>query len=250
MTERNVTQIFGNISVASSVFVSVSGDIYVDNGGYYGQINRWSPNTTAFETAKYVSSYCAGLFLDINNDVYCSLVYMNQVVKGSITTDPYDVSTIAGIGCSSSTPKGLSQPRGIFVDTNLDLYVADYGNNRIQLFKPGFINGTTVAGRGMSGSIILNNPGDVVLDGNGYMFISDAGNHRIIGSYQNQFWCVVGCSAGNGGSSQQLNVVLGIKFDSYGNIFAIDAGNNQLQKFLLSSNSCGESSSNKRSIFM
>ena len=35
---------------------------------------------------------------------------------------------------------------GIFVDINLDLYVADYYNHRIQLFRLGELNGITVAG--------------------------------------------------------------------------------------------------------
>ena len=41
-------------------------------------------------------------------------------------------------------------PRGIFVDTNLDLYVADRYNHRVQLFRSGQLDAVTVAGRYIS----------------------------------------------------------------------------------------------------
>ena len=48
---------------------------------------------------------------------------------------------IAGIGVESSTSMGLSWPADIFLDANNSLlYVADYGNNRIQVFH---LNGTS-----------------------------------------------------------------------------------------------------------
>ena len=40
----------------------------------------------------------------------------------------------------------MSHPVGIFVTIDLDLYVADYSNNRVQLFRSGERNGTAVAG--------------------------------------------------------------------------------------------------------
>jgi hypothetical protein len=61
-----------------------------------------------------------------------------------------DNSTVTTIAASTSTfgdaENLLWLPTGIFVDVNSDLYVADYGNHRIQLFKFGQLNGSTVAG--------------------------------------------------------------------------------------------------------
>jgi hypothetical protein len=40
----------------------------------------------------------------------------------------------------------LKEPKGIFVDIQFRLYVADFTNNRIQCFQPGQVNAKTVAG--------------------------------------------------------------------------------------------------------
>jgi glucose/arabinose dehydrogenase len=73
----------------------------------------------------------------------------------------------------------LNSPYGIFVDVNFDLYIADNKNNRIQLFKSGHLNGTTVAGDNTISSELWE-PSDIVLDADGYLFIADSGNNRII----------------------------------------------------------------------
>jgi hypothetical protein len=111
--------------------------------------------------------------------------------------------------------------------------VADCGNNRIQLFRPGELNGTTE-------NITLNCPSDVKLDIDGYLFIVDRGNSRIIGSGPGGFRCIVGCSGSAGTASNELLVSRYFAFDSYGNIFVTDMYNNRIQKFLLEQNSCSK----------
>jgi hypothetical protein len=122
---------------------------------------------------------------------------------------------------------------------NLTLYVADSGNDRIQQFMLGQSNGTTVAGGGTSGNISLNNPTGVVLDGDGYLFITDSNNGRIVGESSNGFRCLIGCSGSSGSTPSILSSPHMMNFDTYGNIFVVDAGNSRIQKFLLSTNSCG-----------
>jgi hypothetical protein len=54
------------------------------------------------------------------------------------------------------------------------LYVADCFNSWVQKFRSGERNGITVAGNGASGTVILNKPIAVILDGSGYLYIADA----------------------------------------------------------------------------
>ena len=128
----------------------------------------------------------------------------------------------------------------IFVDISFNLYVADCLNNRIQLFRPGQLNGTTIAGDGASQSITLSYPADIVLDADGYLFIVDFGNNRIVRLGPNGFQCIVGCTNTGGSAADQLNGPYSLSFDSYGNLFVTDFYNNRIQKFLLATNSCGE----------
>jgi DNA-binding beta-propeller fold protein YncE len=131
----------------------------------------------------------------------------------------------------------LYNPQGIFVDSNLNLYVADFSNNRIQFFLAGQLSGTTIAGNGVS--ISLYGPSGITLDADGYLFTVDCSNSRVVGSGPNGFRCLVGCS-GYGSASDQLWNPQGLSFDSYGNMFVTDGSNYRIQKFFLATNSCGK----------
>ena len=77
---------------------------------------------------------------------------------------------------------------------NFDLYIADYLNHRVQLWRSGESNGITVAGNGSPNPTIdLDHPTAVVLDAGKYLFIVDSANDRIVGSGLNGFRCLVGC---------------------------------------------------------
>ncbi|UJR18466.1 hypothetical protein I4U23_005372, partial [Adineta vaga] len=77
------------------------------------------------------------------------------VVKRWLNDVELTPTTVAGNGTPGSAPNQLQEPYGIFVDDNIDLYVADYLNNRIQKFEVGNPAGITKAGNGSSPFTIL-----------------------------------------------------------------------------------------------
>jgi NHL repeat len=232
--------ISGNLSTPYSIFVTINGDIYVDNGNLTGRVDKWSLNTNISIVAMYVGQKCFSLFVDINDILYCSMRDLHQVVAKSLNSVSDVLTTIvAGVGCSGSTSNMLSSPYGIFVDINFDLYVADCGNNRIQLFPSDQLNGITVVGNGATETITLSCPTGVVLDADNYLFIVDSNNHRIVGSGPNGFRCLVGCY-GSGLRSNTLLNPQSMAFDSYGNIFVTDSNNHRIQKFILFNNTLGK----------
>ncbi len=166
----------------------------------------------------------------------------DQVVKRSLN-DP-DITSIivaAGTGYPGSAFNGLNLPLGIFVDLNFDLYVADCGNHRVQLFQSGESNGITVVGYGLPNSTIdINCPAEIVLDAEKNLFIVDENNHRIVGSSLNGFRCLVGCY-GESSQSNRLSSPNSFSFDRSGNMFVVDWENHRIQKFEYSKKSCGKS---------
>ena len=146
---------------------------------------------------------------------------------------------VAGNGTLENHSRLLNYPAGIFFDDHFNLCVADSPNNRIQRFTFGSLTGTTVAGTGLMGSLSLSAPYGVTLDGDGYIFVADAGKSRIIGSGPRGFRSIIGCE-GSGSAAHQLNTPLSISFDSVGNLYVTDWLNCRIQKFLLTTNSCGE----------
>ncbi|CAF1484507.1 unnamed protein product, partial [Adineta steineri] len=224
--------ISGNFTQPSSLFVTSNGDIYIDDGFKSGRVQKWSAETNNFVTVMNVNSSCWGLFVDINDTLYCSMPNRNQVVKRSLNDSVMNSNRVAaGTGSEGSASNQLEGPRGIFVDVNLDLYVADCDNDRVQLFQSGKSNGITVAGStSINPTITLDCPSGIILDAEKYLFIVDQGNSRVVSSGVNGFRCLVGCY-GFGSESNQLLDPSSFSFDYSGNIFVTDQSNHRIQKF-------------------
>ena len=234
-TVNLTTTIYVNSSTPQSLFVTITGDIFI---GTTSGVVMWSLNATVAVPVMSFCGICWGLFIDITNTLYCSAPSVNQVVAKALNSNSNTMTTF-GTGICGNASNMFCVPYGIFVNVNFDLYVADCGNNRVQLFKSGQSNATTIAGSGASGTIILGCPTGVVLDGDDHLFIVDHNNNRIVGSDASGFRCVVGCSGG-GSAANQLLFPYTLNFDSYGNMFVTDSFNSRIQKFVLSSNSCGK----------
>ncbi len=234
---RNIS---AGLNTPHAIFVTSNGDIYVDNGQFNGQVDMWTLNATNSVNVMSVTSECKSLFIDINNTLYCVNDNQHKVVKKSLNTGSTTVTLAAGSGTQGSGAYMLYLPNGMVVDFNLNLYVADYGNNRIQFFRTGQLNGSTIVGSGSSGTIALYHPTDVVLDFDGYLFITDSDNNRIVGSGPSGYYCIVGCTGSTGTALNQLNHPQALSFDNYGNLFVVDFYNNRIQKFVLATNSCGK----------
>jgi hypothetical protein len=168
-----------------------------------------------------VSKACFSLFIDRSNALYCSLSEEHIVLKyplhSSIGTSPI---MVAGNGTSGSLSMLLNRPYDIFVDDALTLYVADRYNNRIQRFT------------GSSSSIgcSLSDPASIILDADGYVFISDRGYHRTVTSGPRGFSCIAGCLRVSGNQPYEFDAPWSIAFDSAGNLLMSEFTNGRIQK--------------------
>ena len=197
----------------------------------------WPRGGTSGQLVMAVNTTCRGLFIDANNTLYCSSS-THEVVTMPLNSHGSVPVRVAGNGISGTASNQLNNPYGIFVDLCFNLYIADYGGNRVQRVSSGQTNATTMAGLGVSGTFDLITPTDVVLDGNGYLFIVDHGKNRIVGSGPSGFRCVAGCTTA-GNAPDQLNGPQGMSFDNHGNIWVADSDNHRIQKFTLSSTCTG-----------
>ena len=231
-----IRNISGSFITPNGLFVTLAGDVYIDNGNNH-QIYQWSDSGPMNITNMYINNSCYGVFMDINNALYCSMQHSHMVIKISFNDSSTNSTIVAGTGYMNSTADALAYPQGIFVDINLNLYVADCGNNRIQRFTCGQRSATTVAQSGIGGIPNLVCPTAIVLDADNYLYIVDNNNHRIIRSANNVLQCILGCF-GNGSQPNQLTYPTSLSFDSFSNLFVVDKDNNRIQKFLFQSNSC------------
>jgi trimeric autotransporter adhesin len=164
------------------------------------------------------------------------------------------ISTVAGGGSDGlgdggpATSAQLQSPLGVEVDGTGNLYIADYGNQRVRKVSPeGTI--TTIAGNGLIGysgdggpatSAQFCFPSSVAVDGAANLYIADSGNGRvrkisaagIITTIAGDGKC--GNSSGYSGdgglaTGAQLYWPTGIAVDSAGRAFVADTNNNAVR---------------------
>lgn len=236
--------------ISYTLFVTLNGDIFFGMGEGRCLVARWKAKTNTFDIVINMhASPCNGLFVDTNETLYCSMTRLHQVVKRWLNDrDTTSMTVAAGTGDPGSALNELDEPAGIFVDMNFDLYVADLGNNRVQLFSSGQSNGITVAGKlSPIQTIDLFHPTEIILDAEKYLFILDMGNSRIVGSSSNGFRCLVGCY-GMGEQSNQLDQPISFHFDRFGNLLVVNGKNNRIQRFDYLNNSCSSGNLKRKSI--
>jgi hypothetical protein len=166
----------------------------------------------------------------------------------------FQISTVAGNGDGGyggdGGPAGearLSSPRGVAVDGAGNLYIADYGNNRIRRVDRATGAISTVAGNGSGGydgdggsavTAALNSPSAVALDSQGNLFVADTGNSRIrrIDHASGVISTVAGSGLaqydGDGGPAVAASLCSpqGVALDGQGNIYISDTCNSRVRR--------------------
>ncbi|WP_208022776.1 T9SS type A sorting domain-containing protein [Flavobacterium jejuense] len=156
------------------------------------------------------------------------------------------VSTFAGTGIAGfQDGAALSAkfyfPAAMAIDSNDNLYIADYSNHRIRKITPdGLVS--TVAGLGSAGAIdgntstaTFNGPTGLCLDSSGIIYVADYGNHKIRKIDTNgQVSTFVGSgiagAVDNNGIIASFNHPAVVTMDSQNNFYVTDEDNNKIRK--------------------
>ncbi|MFB3850990.1 MAG: fibronectin type III domain-containing protein [Acidobacteriota bacterium] len=175
---NNVIRMVDAVSGVSTI-IAGTGD-----GGYNGDN---IPATSA------LLSYPYGVAVDNSYNVYIADTYNGRIRKIDSSTGL--ISTVAGTGNWGyngdnipATSADLSYPIDVAVDSNGNIFIADYNNQRIRKVDASTGLITTIAGTGNGGyngdnilatSAYLNYPYGVSIDSDGNVFIADTDNSRI-----------------------------------------------------------------------
>ncbi len=190
----------------------------------------------------------SGVALDALGNLYIAEYENNCIRKvdknGIITTVAGGMWGFGGDGGPAAQAQ-LDGPQGVVVDTLGNLYIADWGNQRIRKVD---VNGiiTTVAGNGIRGyggdggpatQAQLNYPPAIAVDISGNLYIADEGNHRIRKVDVNGIITTVAGNGirgygGDGGPATQAQIYdpRGVAADASGNLYIGDTWNNRIRK--------------------
>jgi large repetitive protein len=175
------------------------------------------------------------------------------------------ISTIAGNGNPSyggdngpADLATLNTPSGITIDGAGNLYIADTGNNAVRKITAATGIITTVAGNGTAGyngdnvlatAADLNAPSGVTVDNGGNLYIADTHNHRIrlvtlatglistvAGNGSIDPATGGGTFSGDGGPAVLAGLYYPdtVAFDTAGNMYIPDSGNNRIREVSVS----------------
>jgi sugar lactone lactonase YvrE len=162
-----------------------------------------------------------------------------------------NINTFAGNGNagysgdgSAATSAALYTPRGVAVDANGVVYIADTNNHVVRRVSAGTIS--TIAGNsqqqgfygdnGAAGSAGLDTPTSVAVDATGKVYVADSNNHRVrlLSGATLSTFAGNGTAAysGDGGSATSAAIAfpLGVSLDGMGNIFVADSNNHVIRR--------------------
>ncbi|MCE2994181.1 MAG: IPT/TIG domain-containing protein [Cyclobacteriaceae bacterium] len=167
----------------------------------------------------------------------------NHKIRRITTTG--DVSTFAGSSYGFTDGSGNTAQfqfiKGIAIDVNRNLYVADENSQRIRKITSGG-EVSTLAGNGSEGSgdntvgisAQFRYPSGVAVDASGNIYVADKDNHRIrkivpSGEVSTFAGSSEGAADGNG-TSAQFKKPYDAVFDASGNMYVTDSDNHKIRK--------------------
>ena len=145
---------------------------------------------------------------------------------------------VAGTGSSGNTLSSFSGAAGLYVDSQVYLFLCDTYNHRILRWAPNATNAVVVAGTGMAGggNQDLSSPFGIDYDeASSYLYVADYGNHRIqrfsVGVSTTGTTVAGGNGAGSG--ANQLHSPYSVYASrTSNNIYITDSGNGRIQRWV------------------
>jgi sugar lactone lactonase YvrE len=218
------------------------------NAGYSGD-GGYATNAELF--------YPVDIAIDSKGNIFIADMINDRIRE--INAVSHGIKTVAGNGYNSTKWSGgfsgdgglatlaeLNQPQGVAVDNNNNLYIADTWNYRIR--KVNLTTGkiSTIAGNGNWGYsgdggpatvAELSPPTSVKVDAFGSIYIADFYNNvvRQVNVWDSAISTIAGTSiqsySGDGGPavSADLDLAHGLGFDTWGNLYIADYGNNRIR---------------------
>ena len=164
------------------------------------------------------------LFIKVNEEDIRSRPY-------SVIVKPFHIEPSSFFGQHGSGKGMFFHPTQVDVNDEDEIVVADYGNNRVQVFDS---DGTFLRSFGRKGQNPgeFNSPCGIAIDKNRNIFVADFGNDRVqIFSWEGRHLSSFGGKGSSDSLDSRLRNPRGLSLDSNGNVIVTDTGNSLIKIF-------------------
>jgi nitrous oxidase accessory protein NosD len=207
--------------------------VFYPNGTYY---NKWgsygSDNGQFYAPAGICFNQSGHLYISDTGNTRVQVFAIENITQPtdepSLNPNLVGIEFVTSWGSLGSSPGQFNLAHGIAINGSGYVYVADGGNNRIQVFTA---TGSFIRQWGSSGSGVgqFNNIRFIAINESGYVYVVDAYNHRIqvftaTGEYV-RHWGGYGTSPGN------FIYPWGIAINRTGEVYVADNWNKRIQVF-------------------
>jgi sugar lactone lactonase YvrE len=220
----------------------------------YGQLDFITSTYNQDIQPSATSFYLPGFItLDSGNNLYVADSYNNRILLfpngGTTATRVYGQTDFTTREFLSASASGFNYPSSVAVDSDNNVYVADFYNNRVLFFPPSSTAATRVYGQ--LGSLITANQGygttglyqptSPVVDKNNNLYVADYSNCRVLffpagtttatrvyGQPLNQYGQETFDSVGCGTGPNRLAGPSSVAVDSLDNLYVADYGNHRV----------------------
>ncbi len=215
---------------------------------FAGQVSNASGSTDATGTAASFNGP-NGLAFDTNSNIYIADNFNNKIRKitssGVVTTIAGLTSNASGSTDGTGTSAGFFRPQGIIFDSNSNIYVAEYSNNKVRKITQagvvttfaGLTSNATGSSDGTGTAAGFYYPNALAIDSSGNIYVADSGNNKIRKITSNG---VVTSFAGSGvpsygdgaGTIAKFFGPSGLTVNNNGVIYVTDSYNNRIRKIV------------------
>jgi len=174
-----------------------------------------------------------GIAVDSSGNIYLSTNRGYRVLKLNASGTAQWTAGAAGVWGNDNTHFGAfwEGPNNVAVDASGNVYVADTGNHRIQIYNGSGSYVVTLGSYG-SGNYQFDMPDGVAIDSSGNIYVADSGNHRVqIYNSSRVYQATLGVTGVSDSDNAHFNYPYGVAVDSNGNIYVADGENHRVQIF-------------------
>ncbi|MCL2725012.1 MAG: NHL repeat-containing protein [Polyangiaceae bacterium] len=191
-------------------------------------------------------SSLSDIAVDATGNIYIADSGNNMIYKIITSSSSCNVSILAGSGAAkdvdgTGSNAAFDGPEGLTVDASGNVYVTEWGGNKIRKVTPGGVV-STIAGNGTAGHIdgtgmgaTFNEPTGIAVDTDGNLYVAEVGNNDIRkitpdGSVSTLAGSGIQALKDGIGTSAAFNQPFGLAIGPDGYLYVPDTTNNAVRK--------------------